>query len=134
MKGLFLLLFFWCGFQEGFTQQRIKGIVIDNLTTSNTSIGTATGIDGKFSFILPVDYQGLILVSHVGYNTLRLPHTEFSQSLTTIQLSATTQTLHTVTIQAGENPANAIIRKTILNRSKHDPDQLTSFQYIAYNK
>lgn len=144
MKGLFLLLFFWCGFQQGFTQQRIKGIVIDNLTqepipfvnltTSNTSIGTATGIDGKFSFILPVDYQGLILVSHVGYNTLRLPHTEFSQSLTTIQLSATTQTLHTVTIQAGENPANAIIRKTILNRSKHDPDQLTSFQYTAYNK
>ena len=37
-------------------------------------------------------------------------------------------------ILAGENPANRIIRKVIENKAINNPEKISSFQYLSYNK
>ena len=42
--------------------------------------------------------------------------------------------LSEVVVKAGENPAFRIIRNAVRNKSRNDPDNLTSYQYHSYNK
>lgn len=127
-----------------FSQTTLRGKIIDaqsqepiafaNLATNTGREGTSTDIEGKFSFTLPVGYDDIILISHVSYTKKVLRISDFKQSFTTLLLQPSEQTLQEVTIRAGENPAHAIIRKTIQHREKHNPENLKAYQYISYNK
>jgi hypothetical protein len=94
--------------------------------------GGTTDIDGRFAFRLPAG-QGLRLrCSYVGYAPLQLDLVGAAELV--IALKKATQELKEVVFAAGENPAHRIVRRAVANRRRHDPDQLASYRYQAYNK
>jgi len=103
-----------------------------NILTNQTKIGTATDIDGRFEIITddPVEFLRL---TYVGYEPMTFYLHGKSGNLK-ILLKKTTLELGEVVIQAGENPANRIIRHVIENREANDPENLKSFSYTSYDK
>ncbi|HEV8515994.1 MAG TPA: DUF5686 family protein [Cyclobacteriaceae bacterium] len=126
-------------------QHIIQGKLIDSLTRqpiafANLSLedgrtGTTTEIEGNFTLTIPSDYTGSIYISHVSYQKQILPLSYF-QSYVEILLQPSATHLQEVGIVASrlENPAFAIIRKAVDHRKDNDPSNLTSYQYISYNK
>jgi len=119
----------------------IKGKIIDisnkqpipfaNISLIGTNTGTVSDIDGNFSLkctALPVKIQ----VSFVGYENKVLTIQTVGDLV--IYLKPQTITLPELTIKASENPAHRIIRKVIENRERNNPEQLSSFKYVSYNK
>ncbi len=94
--------------------------------------GGTTDIDGRFAFPLPAG-QGLRLkCSYVGYAPRWLDLGAAGELA--IGLKKTAQELKEVEFEAGENPAHRIVRRAVANRRRHDPDQLDTYRYQAYNK
>lgn len=145
MKRLLLLipLVFFSYFS--FAQYSWQGVVIDSVDKSplafvtiivnnNPFQGTRTDIDGKFTVTLP-EKNGTITLSYVGYQnkTVELVASE-KKNFITIGLSEKQFELGSVTIVAGENPANRIIKEVTKNADKNNPQKLSSYSYTSYDK
>lgn len=120
----------------------IKGKILDvtnkqpiafaNISLIGTNIGTVSDIDGNFSFkcnSLPVSIQ----ISFVGYENKILILQTSSDNLI-IYIKPKTIALPELTIKASENPVHRIVRKVVENRERNNPEQLSSFSYVSYNK
>lgn len=120
----------------------IKGKIVDiankqpiafaNISLIGTNIGTVSDIDGNFSLkctSLPVNIQ----VSFVGYENKIITLNTSSDNLI-IHIKPKTIALPELTIKATENPVHRIVRKVIENRERNNPEQLSSFRYVSYNK
>jgi hypothetical protein len=146
MKGL---LFFWL-FLAAFTvnaQNAIKGKVVDaisneplvyvNISIQGSSKGTISDIEGKFR-LDGFEKGDIIAFNYLGYEPHFLAITDsllkFSHREIKIRLMQKSYHLKEVVITPGENPAYAIIRKTIENAPKNNPEKLPSFSYSSYNK
>jgi TonB-linked SusC/RagA family outer membrane protein len=79
----FLLLFFFCSAIMYAQQKTVSGVVSDAKTgetvigagirvKENTSVGTSTNLDGKFTLNIPENSKTLV-ISYLGYNTQELP-------------------------------------------------------------
>ena len=68
---------------SGFVREIETGEPISyaNVFISSTSYGTATNSDGSFSLIIESDKKSMLLVSHVGYSSKKIPINENSEEL-----------------------------------------------------
>lgn len=98
-----------------------------------TGIGTITDIDGKFVLNLPTTATGSLSVRHVSYLTKVLNLSEFEPN-SIVYLEPDTRALEELVFEAGENPADKIMRQVIKHRKKHDPSNLESYRYRSYTK
>ncbi len=98
--------------------------------------GVMTDIDGRFSLEKPV--QSLTMRC-VGMKTLRLEGEDLKQKinqkgLLRIVLESSENDISEVTILAGENPADRIMRLVANHRIQNHPERLNTFQCKTYNK
>jgi len=144
--NFFLLVIFFLIYTINANSQsyKISGKVIDNNTHEplafvnviygDKNLGTSTNIDGYFTFQTSKDEVKLIF-SYLGYSTKTLTINTIKQTeLLKVVLVTTSLNLNEVTIVAGENPAHRIINKVIENRENNNPESLSSFSYVSYNK
>ena len=137
VKVFLLLLFF-----EGYSQNTISGIVVDqfdqapiafvNISIAGTRKGTTSDIDGKFTLDVPSGTAGIIF-SHINYDRRSVSSIDF-QETKTITLKEKITNLNELVFFADENPAYGIIRNVIANRKNNNPKKLNSYSYKSYNK
>ncbi|UOB19029.1 DUF5686 and carboxypeptidase-like regulatory domain-containing protein [Abyssalbus ytuae] len=141
MKNLIIFVSFFLTFLT-FSQNNVNGIVIDknsnaplpfaNIITDKNQ-GLITNADGSF-IIENAENLNRITVSYVGYKTLSvniLPGSSYYK----IELEPDIEKLNEVILVGKENPAIPIIKKTIENRKKNDPESvLKSYSFKSYNK
>ncbi len=124
-------------------QTRIMGTVTDsttgevlpfvNIIFKGTTIGVTTGFDGAFAIDTKTPGDSLI-ASFVGYKRQIKHVSKGIFQYINFQMVAENFLLETVVIQAGENPAEVLLRKIIENKKHNDPDQYEAYQYEVYNK
>lgn len=139
---IFIAIFFFNS--NSFGQNRIlKGVVVDSKDASPLAFvqiglsgfpnqGTISDIDGKFLIQLPSQADSL-QIRYIGYQSLTIAISAHSDSLY-IPLEVSALDLEEVVVVAGENPAYRIIRQAIQNRTKNNPERLSSFSYQSYNR
>lgn len=121
--------------------QTVSGVVLDakdnsplpfvNITVNGTNVGTATDIDGQFSFPYSPDKIKYLDLSYVGFEKKKV--TEISANLV-IHLKEQTSELNEITVLPGENPAHRIIKNAVKNRKLNDPENIPAFSYKTYSK
>ena len=142
-KNELLIFFFSITCLYSFAQDYVvKGKVVNarngealafvNIIANNSSNGTSTDIDGKFSLKLQQSAVS-IKISYVGFETKVITIAEIKKNLL-IHLNEKQLELTAVTIVAGENPAHRIIRNVLSNRDLNNPEKQISFSYTSYNK
>ncbi len=137
---VFFLLpgFFWIAAAEHVVRGRVvdadtgEPLAFVHLVIGDTRQGGLTDIDGFFRLRhdRPVEYLRL---SYVGYlQKTYYPDNERDDHLITLHQQAIE--LQEVVVMPGENPAHRMIAHAIARRDQHNPDNLSSFSYKAYNK
>ncbi|MDQ3190054.1 MAG: DUF5686 and carboxypeptidase regulatory-like domain-containing protein [Bacteroidota bacterium] len=122
---------------------KVMGKVIDaetkeslpfvNLVFKGTRIGTTTDFDGKF-LIETNQLVDSIIISSVGYEPLTKPLLRSKTQTINFELKPSSVQLREVIIKPGENPAHALLKNIINNKSKNNRESLESFEYEVYNK
>jgi len=125
-------------------QHTVRGRVVDERNrqpmafvniqiNENPRLGIVTDIDGNFSSPPNVHVQTLTF-SFVGYErkTINLDTIQNVGQMV-VGLRHTGLTLAEITIEAGENPADRIIREVIANRRINNPENVASFKYQSHN-
>lgn len=139
MKHFFLLFFlFTLSLQAQF---QVNGIVKDASTqktlpfasiVSNDGSNAVSDVDGKFS-ITSKNKISFLTVSYIGYQKTSI-EVENNKLFYKISLQQKTNSLDEVLV-SNVNPALAIIKKTIQNKIKNNPqEKLNSFEFKSYNK
>lgn len=100
------------------------------IKAAKTQTGTISSLNGMYELTLP---QADTL--HVFYLGLK-PRSFYADTSGTYNLQLQEQSfkLDEVVVFPGINPADTIMQKVIAMRDKHDPMNLPSFKYTAYNK
>lgn len=142
MRKLYVFIFFFLLFTSTNAQTyQFKGKVLDKqtkkelpfvaVTIINENKGTQTDIDGRF-LLKSSKEEILVRFQYVGY----LPKEALLKNSieNEINLTLKENNIKEVQIIAGENPANKIIKKVIEHKNENNPEKLSSFKYISYNK
>ena len=104
-----------------------------NIRVSDSTIGTAANLEGKFELKLkPGEYD--LIASYIGYYSDTIA-VELDRDISGLNfgLEATDLPLPEVVIHPGENPALEIIRKTI-EKKKEREKRINSYEFEAYAK
>lgn len=131
---------------KGFSQTNyiVKGRITDASTGdpipfANIGIrgqlgGTTTNFDGiyELKFKPPADSVTVTYVGYASRSKAIVPNQ--SEQVIDVQLSPGTTQLREVRILAGENPAYAVMRKIVAHKKANNADELTAYEYEAYNK
>ncbi len=142
------VLISWLSFGQNTTT--IRGIVTDSITGETlpyvsivfkgTTIGTATDLDGKFSFSTGSTVR-TIEVSFLGYDTKELTVRTGRTNTYTVELAPSSIMLNDVLIKPGkeryskkENPAVAFVRNMIESRDSNNPRNHDYYRYEHYEK
>ncbi len=145
-KGYLLAVLLTVVFQNITTaQQSVRGSVTDvntgeplafvNVIVNGDPLkGTTTDIQGQFEYVSHNVITHLVF-SYVGYerDTVQLRDRQDWLHLS-IELLPAAYSFEEVVVQAGENPANRIIRNVIRNKKINNPEEVASFSYRTYNK
>ncbi|PVX45544.1 carboxypeptidase-like protein [Flavobacterium sp. 103] len=139
MKYFFLLFFFFTLSLQA--QFQVNGIVKDASTQkilpfasiiTNDSSNTISDVDGKFS-ISSKNKITSITVSYIGYlkNTISIENNKLFYKIDLVEKANQLKEV----LVSNENPALAIIKKTIQNKAENNPQKkLKSFEFKSYNK
>ncbi len=109
-----------------------EALAFVNIIANQTTKGTSTDIDGKFT-LQHTEPIVSIKLSYVGFETRTIAITDKKNNLV-IPLQEKLLQLSEIKIIAGENPAHRIIRNVLRNRDINNPEKLNSFSYTSYNK
>ncbi|TDE31791.1 carboxypeptidase-like regulatory domain-containing protein [Flavobacterium ranwuense] len=139
MKQLCLLFFFLTLSLQA--QFQVNGIVKESTTnkslpfatiTTNNGLNSISDVDGKFSIVTVIPFTAFD-ISYIGFTKARIA-IEKNKNYYVVVLSQKTDNLNEVRISS-ENPALAIIKKTIENKDNNNPQKkLRSFEFKSYNK
>jgi len=104
-----------------------------NVFFKGTTIGTTTDFDGRYKLTTrtPGDSLTVMVVSYK--KRAKIIRKGITQTVD-FQLEPTTFELGEVLIEAGENPAWAIVRKARENRKRFNPENLDAYEYQSYTK
>lgn len=140
----FFLFFFIAVSHAGFTQvTKIMGKVIDsgtkepipfaNVFFTGTTIGITSDFDGNYSLETKTPSDSLV-ASYMGYlkQSKKIYPNRFQE--VNFELQSQNIDLPEVTILAGENPAEIILRKIIENKENNRRKEFDAYQYEVYNK
>jgi len=142
MQRIYFLLLLFVP-MPAFAQQAVHGLAKDaksnallafcNVTWNGNTDGTTSDLDGRF--VIPASVHGPISVSRVGYLEQKLNENQWrsAEPLVVLLQEVQVQT-GAVTIVAGENPANRIIRAVTENRYLNNPEERKGFSYKSYSK
>lgn len=119
----------------------VEGIVTDasdksilsyvNIAIKNSSKGTYSDEKGRFHLQVQQP-EAVIVFSFIGYEKQEIKVTQ--STFLEVKLKPLTMSLDEVVVNPGENPANRVMKKVNELRDKHDPENLSTFQYKSYNK
>ncbi|MGC3946959.1 MAG: DUF5686 family protein [Chryseolinea sp.] len=104
-----------------------------NVILVGTTWGATTDFDGNFK-IRTTSPSDTIAASYVGYKTKKKVITRGTTQVINFQLDEVSTSLQEVVINAGENPAYAVLRQVVRNKSKNDKRKLTAYEYDTYTK
>ncbi len=105
-----------------------------NVFFKGTSIGAQTDFDGMYEIRTDKAKDTLVCMA-MGYQRREKIVKKGQSQRIDFQLAGDEgHKLDEVVIKAGENPAYAIIRKAVANKSKNDKRNLTAYEYESYNK
>ena len=93
-------------------------------------------IEGRFSINSKTPIESLTF-RYVGMQTLKVSSDFLNKNKSKtleIILKTADNAISEVTVLAGENPADRLIRKVIANRDRNNPEKLATFQCKTYNK
>jgi hypothetical protein len=125
-------------------QQTITGKVTDvesnlpmpyvNVFVKGSLNGTQTNIDGYYTLSIETPADS-IRASFIGYKTLsKKINRKNANNIIDFSLKPDVTNLHEIVIKAKENPALAIIRKSIANKDSFNRNKLNNYAYFSYNK
>ena len=125
------------------SQIEVEGIVVDSLTKlpipfakiyfNQSNAKAHTDTDGHFKIKSPLQTDTLI-ISFVGYKKGNIPLKAGKQNNLKIELANASTSLNTIIIDAGENPAFALLRKIKANKKSNNPEKLIAYECEVYNK
>lgn len=127
----------------GVSQTVVKGKVTDansgdplpfvSVLLKGTTTGTTTDFDGNYlvKTQAPVDS---IVVSYIGYKTRAKKVVRNASQEINFQLEEEVTTLQEIVVHAGENPAFAVMRNVIDQKTANDKRSLTAYEYDTYTK
>jgi hypothetical protein len=104
-----------------------------NVIYQGTTIGTTTDFDGNFTIKTATPGDTLV-ASYIGYKPKKKAVAKGGTQTINLQLEEDATSLQEVVINAGENPAYAILREVVRNKSKNDKRKLTAYEYDTYTK
>lgn len=112
-------------------------VAFSNVYVKGTNIGTTSDLDGVY--ILEVDLstvqEDTLIANSLGYtDTKKLFDRTLAEQTLNFRLKSSEYSIQTVTIVAGENPANEIVRNIIKNKKKNNPAAYDSYQVELYSK
>ena len=123
-------------------QFSLKGKVTDKSTSASliyanirilgTSGGTTSNMEGSYELRLKTGSYKLT-ASYIGYNSDTISVNLSSNKTVNFALAPIPVRMSEITVLPGENPALAIIRKTIEAKHLRD-DELNSYEFMAYTK
>jgi len=143
LRFLTTILLFTSTF-DAFSQHTLRGKVIDsqtgkalpfvNLIFNEKGQGLTTSLEGTFEISTQQRIEWLKL-SYVGYEprTVTVNPDNYKKSMI-IGLEPVSYNLDEVVVTPGVNPAHRIIEAVYENREKNNPEQLSGFSYVSYNK
>lgn len=106
------------------------------LPNDNMTQAVLSDIEGRFSISSKTPISSLTFRS-IGYQTLRFESDFLKKSSNTplsITLKNANNLISEVTIAAGENPADILMRRVVAHKDRNNPEKLTTFQCKTYNK
>ncbi len=96
--------------------------------------GVLSDIEGRFSISSKISVKSLTFRA-VGLQTFTLVINSSDKNRPlSITLKKADNLISEVTISAGENPADRLMRRVIANRNRNNPEKLNTFQCKTYNK
>ena len=110
-----------------------KPVPFVNIYIKGTAIGTRTDFNGAFSIEFTAKADSLT-ASYIGYVTTIKPIVLHKFQTIDYQLLPDKYNLNEVVIHPTTNPAEILLQKIIKNKSKNSGEQLSAYQYEAYNK
>ncbi|MFD2201770.1 DUF5686 family protein [Shivajiella indica] len=122
----------------------IEGYILDQNTSkpvpfaniqligNNQKKGAITDVRGWYR-LFPSPEDSLVIISHVSYEKRTIPLIELKVNAD-IFLNPSTLVLGEYVLEAGENPALALIKKAIEKKPINDPRKLDSYKFEAYHK
>ncbi|MBU0474512.1 MAG: DUF5686 and carboxypeptidase regulatory-like domain-containing protein [Bacteroidetes bacterium] len=119
---------------EGTITDRINKRPLEyaNIQVLNTSLGTSANGSGKYLLRLEKgEYK--LLASYIGYQSDTISLNVNMDIPINFKLNRTSLKLDEITVLPKENPANAVIRKTIATKNKRN-SKLSSYKFNAYTK
>jgi hypothetical protein len=143
-KPLVFFVILFCFSFSTFAQVTISGHVTDfltnepipfvNITFKDVPGGARTDFNGNYTITADNPSDSLI-ASYVGYHkvVVKISKTKPVQTFN-FSLKINKIDLHEVIVKAGENPALILLRKMQANKDKNDRNNLSAYQYEAYNK
>ena len=148
MNNLFLTVCFFLTLSTLFAQTiTITGSVIDDDTEEatpfcsvyvlGTNNGVTTDIDGNYILTMQADQGDTLATNSLGYDdVLKAIDTSKTEQVIDFRMRSSTLDLGiSVVVEAGENPANEIIRQIIKNKNKNDLEEIVaSYQTELYTK
>ncbi len=153
LRFTLLLVLAFVGFSTNLSAQKftkVKGKVVDantkeplpfvNIAFKGTNVGMTTDFNGVFNMESKWASDTL-QVSYVGYDTKNIPVIMGQNQTINVELQETGTTLETVTITAKKkryrkrnNPAVALIRNVIKNKSKNRIEGQDYYEFDKYEK
>lgn len=98
-----------------------------------TSIGAFTDTSGFYS-VKTAEPSDTLEFIFVGYNTVKVPVVPGQRQTINVLMHESTLSLETVVVEAGDNPAWAIIDSVRAHRNQNDPERRGAYQCEVYNK
>jgi len=115
---------------DGLTNEPIP---FANVAFKGTTVGVVTDINGNYK--LTTDKAtDFLTASCIGYLPVTLNVVKGKAQTVNFLLKQSKVDLNEVTIKAGENPANILLKKVIENKDKNDKKRLDAYQYEVYSK
>lgn len=138
---LLFMQYFTLYAQNDVRTTKAEGYVIDDVTGKplpfvniyflNTTVGTTSGIDGKYK-IKTRKHCDTLVFSMMGYHTSKVFVERGKKYHLIIRLKEDSQTLDEVVIKPAENPAHIILRKIIKNKHRNNPEKFKQFNCQTY--
>lgn len=124
-------------------QTKIRGVVLDDETSMpvpfasvsfmNTNIGSVTDFDGIFFLDAHTDSKKIIF-NCIGYknDTLEIVNDQYQDYI--VYLVPESYTIEEVVVNAGENPADILMKKVLRNKKHNNTNRLQTYSYEQYTK
>ncbi|HEY9005690.1 DUF5686 and carboxypeptidase-like regulatory domain-containing protein [Ohtaekwangia sp.] len=135
----FLFLGSYCFAQDTVVKGKITDansgdpIPFVNVIYQGTAIGTTTDFNGNYT--IHTDAPGdTIVASYIGYKPRKKAVPKGGTQIVNFQLGEDATQLQEIVINAGENPAYAILRNVMRSKNKNDKRRLATYEYDTYTK